>query len=286
MRYALWLLFLVPTAAHGQLTDAEKKATLAYVATLYDSNNGAYKVDAKAKPSLRATSGAVRTYAYLSEKAPNAGKNSEFLLSCYDAANGGFHEPGSQPDVAITSIALLAVGDLGLAEEKYPKAVDYLKANAKTFEDVRIGAAALEALKKKPDWLDAWIKIANAQLNNDGTAGKGDGQARDTASVAAMKLRLGYPLANKAKVSEVIRDAQAADGGWTKAGAKSSDLETTYRVMRALMLLKEKPADVGRLNAFLAKCRNPDGGYSVEPRNASTMSGAYYAAAISKWMEK
>ena len=79
----------------------------------------------------------------------------------------------------------------------YPRSLDYLKANASTFEEVRIGAAALDSLPKKPVWIDAWIKLADTQLNNDGTAGKVDGQARDTASVAAMKLRLGYPLANK-----------------------------------------------------------------------------------------
>ena len=291
MRFATLILLFLPGIASAQLTEAEKKAALEFILPLRDPASGAFKADAKSATSLRATFFAVRIRSLLSTKTssvafPFDGRTAEYVLSCYDAATGGFHEPDGQPDLGITCTGLLAAAALAIPEEKYPKGVDYLKANAKSFEDVRMGAAALESLKKKPEWLGDWIKIADAQLNSDGTAGHGDGQARDTASVAAMKLRLGFTLANKAKVAATILSGQRPDGGWGKAGAKGSDLESTYRVMRALHLLKEQPKDAAKINAFLFKCRNADGGYGVEPGNASTLSGVYFASAISKWMEK
>ncbi len=285
MRHLLLVVaFLVPAFAHGQ-TAAEKQATLAYLAAMQDDATGAFRGDAKASPGLRATSAGVRATKYLGGKLAHGPKVEAFVLSCYDKAAGGFAEPGESPNVLVTCIGVMAAAELGIDEAKFPKAVEYLHANAKQFEQVRIGAAALESLKKKPDWLDEWVKVADSQLNNDGTAGKGDGLPRDTASVVAMKLRLGYPVANKAKVIDAIKAGQRADGGWGKAGATASDGETTYRVMRALMLAKEKPRDAAKLRAFLAKCRNADGGYGTAPGEPSSVSGVYYAAVVYMWLK-
>jgi prenyltransferase beta subunit len=270
--------------ASAQLTDAEKKATTAFIATLRDDATGGYRVDAKAAPSLRATAGAVRALAALGSPLTNASKatTAKYVQSHY--SNGGFAESGTKPDVTMTSVGLLAAGALGLPlDDKFE---EYLHTNAKSFEEVRIGAAGLEAMGRKPKWLEEWVRIADGELNTDGTAGRGDGRARQTASVAAMKLRLGYPVANKAKVVAAIVDGQRPDGGWGKAGAAASDLETTYRVMRALHLLKEKPKDEKSLNQFLNSCRSRDGGYGIEKGQPSTMSGVYYGTAIAKWMEK
>lgn len=276
----LTIAFLLPSFAAAQTPTALK-----YVAGLQDADTGAFKLNAKAQPSLRATSAAVRATKYLGGELAHKDKAAAFVLSCYDPATGGFHEPDGKPDVAVTSVGVMAAVELGVPEAKFPKAVEYLRTNTKTFEDVRIAAAALEALQKKPDWADAWIKVADAQLNNDGTAGKGDGLARESASVAAMKLRLGYPVANKAKVLDAIKAGQRPDGGWGKADAKTSDGETTYRVMRALMLAKEKPRDADKLRAFVAACRNADGGYGTAPGEASSVSGVYYQAIVAKWLK-
>ncbi|QEL15928.1 prenyltransferase/squalene oxidase repeat-containing protein [Limnoglobus roseus] len=280
----LAIAFALPSFASAQ-TAAEKQATLQYLAGLQDAATGTFKLNAKTPPGLRATSSAVRATRYLGGDLAHKDKITAFVLSCYDPATGGFHELDAKPDVTVTAIGVMAAVELGIPEAKFPKAVEYLHANAKTFEDVRIGAAALEALEKKPDWTDAWIKLADAQLNNDGTAGKGDGLARDSASVAAMKLRLGYPLANKAKVIEQIKAGQRPDGAWGKAGAKGGDGETTYRVMRSLMLAKEKPRDAAKLREFFAACRNADGGYGVAPGEPSSVSGVYYQAIVAKWLK-
>ena len=75
------------------------------------------------------------------------------------------------------------------------------------------------------------------------------------------------------------------DGGFGEAKAEVSDLGSTYRVMRALMLLKEKPKDVAALRKFVTSCRNSDGGYGVTAGAPSSMSGVYYATIVSKWLD-
>jgi hypothetical protein len=164
--------------------------------------------------------------------------------------------------------------------------MDYLKENAKTFEEVRIGAAAVEAwgVKDCPFNLDGWFEIAKKQGDMPGSPPK-DGGARETGSLVAMYLRLGRELPpNDAK--RVFAEGQRDDGGWGEKGARASDIGSTYRVMRAMYLLKEKPKDVKKLREFIAARRNKDGGYATEPGGKSTVSGAYYAAIISHWLDE
>ena len=87
-------------------------------------------------------------------------------------------------------------------------------------------------------------------------------------------------------MTELLHAGQRDDGGWGKKGEKSSDIESTYRVMRALMLLKEKPKDVKKLREFIASHRNKDGGYATKPGEKSTMSGVYYNTIITKWLDE
>ncbi|MGO9416384.1 MAG: prenyltransferase/squalene oxidase repeat-containing protein [Syntrophobacteraceae bacterium] len=49
--------------------------------------------------------------------------------------------------------------------------------------------------------------------------------------------------------------------------------------------MKEKP-DAAKLRAFVAKCRNADGGYGVMPGQKSTGSGTYFAAIILHWLDE
>jgi hypothetical protein len=101
-----------------------------------------------------------------------------------------------------------------------------------------------------------------------------------------MYLRAGEKLPDDQRKAVVaaLQAGQREDGGFGKPGDKGSDGETTYRVMRAFHLLKEKPKDVAKVREFFARCRNADGGYGVAPKQPSTVSGTYYAAVVSKWL--
>jgi hypothetical protein len=56
--------------------------------------------------------------------------------------------------------------------------------------------------------------------------------------------------------------------------------------MRAFMLMKERPKKRPEMRQFLASCRNADGGYGVTPGAPSSMSGVYYVAIITKWLDE
>lgn len=281
-------LLVFPAVAVAQ-APADTKATLAYIASLRDPETGAFKVEPKGKPSLRACNGAVRAIKYLGGTLTDKGKVAAFVLGCYDPATGGFAEPGGKPDVGATAVGVLAATELGVPPEKYAKALAYLKEHARTFEEVRIAAAAVEAwgVKDVPFDVTPWLQTAEKAYGSPQTDLKGGG-ARRVGSVAAMFLRLGRDPGGQAlaDILDWMRKGQRDDGGWSNVGKLTSDLDSTYRVMRAFHLMKEPPADPAKVRAFVAACRNPDGGYGVAPGQPSSMSGVYYAAVITKWLDE
>jgi prenyltransferase beta subunit len=306
MRCAFPLIFLVPAVSFAQtkeMVDAieqklAKQRTAKWVLALEAPEGGFYlapqdsKSDAAPRPMLRATNGAVRALKYLGFPLLNKEreKHAAFVLKCYDPKTGAFAEPGGKPDVAITSIGVMAAAELGIPHEKFAKAMDYLKENARTFEEVRIAAAAVEAwgVKDCPFKLDEWQGIANKELGTK-LPTINSGGARMIGSITAFTHRLGLQKDSDSKpevIARLLDRGQLPDGGWNKEGEKASDIETTYRVMRAYMLLKEKPKDPKKLRELIESHRNKDGGYAVEPGDKSSMSGVYYAAIINHWLDE
>jgi hypothetical protein len=55
--------------------------------------------------------------------------------------------------------------------------------------------------------------------------------------------------------------------------------------MRAFMMLRERPEDVAKVRAFVSRCRNADGSYSVQPGQAGSVSATYYASMILSWLD-
>jgi prenyltransferase beta subunit len=298
MRFSFALLVaFVPSVALAQPTAEQRTATIKWVTDLQDPTGGFYlapqdpKVDSIPRPSLRATNGAVRALKYLGGEVPNKDKHAAFVLKCYDPKTGSFADtPGGKADVASTSIGVMAAAELGIPHEKYAKAMDYLKEHAKTFEEVRIGAAAVEAwgVKDCPFDLGPWIKVGTqALLDEYRNPGPPRDRTRTMGSAVALVLRLGHDFRDLDRV--FIKQAngdQREGGGWGRDGQKPGDIESTYRIMRALMLMKEKPKDVKKLREFIAAHRNPDDGYATKPGEKSSMSGVYYAAIISKWLDE
>ncbi len=296
MRFAFAVVLLLPGFTFAQPTAEQKKATVKWVTDQQAPDGGFYvapqdpDVSRARLPSLRATSSAVRALKYLGAEIPNKDKHAAFVLKCFDPKTGSFADmPSGKADLASTSIGVMAAAELDIPHEKYAKAMDYLKENAKTFEDVRIGAAAVEAwgVKDCPFKLDEWFDVAVKEAKRPIGEPK-DGGARISGSYAAMVLRLGHKLPenNAALIDLILSSGQRDDGGWLKAGEKASDIESTYRVMRALMLLKEKPKDVKKLREFIESHHNKDGAYATKPGDKSNMSGVYYATIITKWLDE
>jgi prenyltransferase beta subunit len=279
--------------APSQTAD-QKQATLAYLRGLQTESGGFVPggpraPDARrALPSLRATTSALRALKYFGGEPQEREASARFVQSCFDQATGGFKDnagPRDRPDVTSTAVGLMAVVELKMPVKDYAEAAArYLAANAKTFEEVRIAAAGLEAVGKRPPQADAWLGQVAKLRNADGTYGRGDGAARETGSAVVIVLRLGGKVEHRDAVLQTLKAGQRADGGFGKGGEPGSDLETTYRVMRCFQMLQEKPANAGACRAFVAKCRNAGGGYAVSPGQGSSAGGTYFAAIILHWL--
>jgi prenyltransferase beta subunit len=284
----VWSALLCLTAVQGQTVE-EKKATVDYLKGL-QTKEGSFapaKTGPMADPTLRSTSTGARALRYWGAATPNADGAAKYVASCFDKASGGFAPtPGGKPDVFTTAVGLMVVVDLKMPLDQYADpAVKFLFANAKSFEDVRIGAAALDTIGKRPAQADDWLKEIVKLRNPDGTFGKGTGQARETGGAVAGLLRLGGKVEQRDAVVKALKAGQRADGGFGKEESPGSDLETCYRVMRCFHMLKEKPDDA-KLRGFIAKCRNADGGYGVAPGSPSNMSGTYFAGIILYWLDQ
>lgn len=279
---------LAVSMVHAQSDDA--KASIRWLTAL-QSPNGAF-VPAGVKkpmPSLRVTSAAVRALHYLGAEVPKKADCIKFVDSCFDAKSGGFADtPGGKPDVFVTSVGIMAVAALKMPTEKYESAlVKYLAENCKSFEDVRIAVAGLESIGKPSPRAKEWLAQVRDMQNPDGAFGKGLGQARATGGAAVAILRLGGKIENRDKVVKAIKDGQRLSGGFGDGSSElATDLETTYRVMRAFVMLKETPPDPEGVASFVLKCRNADGGYCVVPGQPSSVPATYYAAIIRHWLKK
>jgi prenyltransferase beta subunit len=291
LRILLLTVLLVPSLVAQ--TAEEKKATIKFLTDLQQADGGFIgapndpKADSKPKSSLRATSAAIRAITYLGGELPNRDKVQAFVSSCYRPDGPFSDQPKGTPDVTATAVGMMALAELQ-REPRLDQSIKHIAANAKTFEERRLAVAGMEAAKKFAPEVKDWLAEIAKSRNPDGTYGKGDGQARDTGGVVAMTLRSGNDLSAEYRknVLAALRAGQRRDGGFGKAGEKSSDGETTYRVMRAFHLLGEMPSDLAKLREFQSKCRNVDGGYGVAPGQPSTVSGTYYVAAIGRWLDK
>jgi prenyltransferase beta subunit len=283
------------TPARSQTAEIQGKLqTARYVLQLQTKEGGFLPAKApdgggKAKPSLRATTAAVRAVKYLGVKLPfDREAAAKFVERCYDKASGGFADtPGGKPDVVSTAVALMAVVALDMPVKDYRKgAVAYLAEHVQTFDDIRIAVAGLESIQAVSLRQDEWLEQVIRKRNLDGTWGKGPGAARETGSAIVAVLRMKGPVVQRQNVLKTLQDGQRPDGGFGKADAEVSDLETTYRVMRAFVMLQARPENVEGVRSFVAKCRNDDHGYGVTPEQPSSVGATYYAAIINHWLAK
>jgi len=297
-RYVFLLLLatsVIQPLRADQPTAAQKQATVKYLHSLR-KDNGAFAADTKpeSKPTVPATSSALRATNYFGGEVKNKEGAAKFVESCFNKKEGAFAAtPGGEPDVRTTVIGLMALVELQVPLDEYVTPlvgylVDSRIGKPTLFEDIRITAAGLETLRSRTnkqvfvprDWVEEINKLRNA----DGSFGSGGNQARDTGSAAAALLRLGVELEHKDKIIQTLKAGQRPDGGWGKDGEKS-DQESTYRVLRCLMMLKAKP-DIAACEAFIARCRNADGSYSVQPGQPGSLSGTYFAGICLHWLEE
>jgi prenyltransferase beta subunit len=290
---SLIVCFIVVPILSAQ-TPEQKKATIKYLQELQCPDGGFHpqsvdsRLDQIPRGSLRATSSALRALKYFGGALKDKTAAEKFVTGCYDAEAGAFADsPNGKPDVFTTAVGLMAIAELKTGnEEMREKGVKYLAENAKEFEDVRIAAAGMESAGKLAPQVEQWRKNLLSKANADGSFGKDLERARATGGTIVTILRLGDKVENPAKVVELLNAGQNKDGAFGKDDTGASDLETSYRVMRCYHMLKAKPAKADSLRDYVAKCRNDDGGYGVQPGKPSNVGGTYFAGIILHWLSE
>src|SRR5262249_7054917 len=246
--YAFSLAWAVPPARAQ--TPAEFAQTVAFAAA-HQNKDGGFAAKVGQASSLGATNTGLKILKHVGGSVPDVLGCIRYVKSCSDSGGGFAQTPGGKPDVVTTAIGLMAAAELKIANKAtIEQATAYLGKNAKSFEEVRMAIAGLEAVAASSPDFPRWHEQIESMRNPDGTFGAGPGQAYATGGAAAAILRMGLKLDKRDAVIAAIKAGQREGGAWSK-DAGPTDLGNTYRVMRALYMLREKP-DVDRLLSFVA----------------------------------
>jgi prenyltransferase beta subunit/predicted esterase len=279
---ALYCCLLLGLAVDARAQTPADFAQTAAFAAAHQNKDGGFGPKIGEPSSLGSTNSGLRVLKYVGGSVPDVLASIRYVRSCRDREGGFTPVPGGKPDVITTAIGLMAASELKIANQSMiQEAITYLGKNAKSFEEVRMAIAGLEAVAAKSPDFSRWNEQIQAMRNPDGTFGEGPSQAYATGGAAAAILRMSIDLDKRQAVSSALRAGQRPDGGWAK-DAGSSDLGSTYRIMRALYMMHEKP-DLDRLLAFVARCRQSDGSYASAPGGTGSLSATYTATIVIRW---
>ncbi len=271
---------VLAATARGQ-TPAEFVETAVFAAA-HQNTDGGFGAKAGGPSSLGSTNSALRVLKYVGGSVPDILACVRYVKSCRDQGGGFAQNPGGKPDVITTAIGLMAASELKIADQTVvQEAIAFLGKNAKSFEEVRMAIAGLEAVGAKSPDFARWNEQLQAKRNPDGTFGEGPSQAFDTGGTAAAILRMGLELDKRDAIANVLKSGQRPDGAWSK-DAGNTDLGSTYRIMRALYMMHEKP-DLARLLGYVARCRQSDGSYASAPGGTGSLSATYTATIVTRW---
>jgi hypothetical protein len=277
-------LLLVAIGCSARAQSPSEVARIAVIIESCQNADGGFGATKGAKSSLGATSSAIRMLKNVGGSIPDVIACRAYVNSCFDPASGGFlNEPGGKlGGCGQTASGLMAVGELGTASDEIVQGgIKFFSTEAKTFEDIRIAVAGMEAVKKTSPDFSKWTAQVNEGRNDDGTWGKGGERARATGSHVAALLRMGVPFDKKEAVVAALKEDQRPDGGWSPDGS-NSNLETTYRVMRAFNMMKDAP-NLAALSAYLNKHRQDDGLFGSKP-GANDGGGTYFVTTVNRWV--
>ena len=161
-------------------TPAEFAQTAAFAAA-HQNQDGGFAAKVGQKSSLGATNSGAQVLLHVGGSVPDVLGCIKFVKSCRDSSGGFAPEPGGKPDVVTTAIGLMAASELKIADPDMVKAaIDYFGKNAKSFEEVRMAIAGLEATRTPSPDFPRWLEQIEGLREPDGTFGKGADKAYAT----------------------------------------------------------------------------------------------------------
>src|SRR5262249_12021061 len=186
-------------------TAGENTQTAAYAAA-HQNKDGGFAAKVGQKSSLGATNSGLKVLLHVGGSVPDVLGCIKYVKSCRDSSGGFAPEPGGKPDVVTTAVGLMAASELKIADAEMVKAaISYLGANAKTFEEVRMSIAGLEAVRTPSPDFPRWLEQIQALREPDGTFGQGAKKPYATGGAAAAILRMGMKLENRDPIISAIK---------------------------------------------------------------------------------
>jgi prenyltransferase beta subunit len=274
---------LATISARVRAQSAADFAQTAAYAAAHQNADGGFAASPGQPSTVGATNTGLRVLDYVGGSPLDVPGCIRFVKSCRVPGSGFAQKPGGKPDVVTTAVGLMAAAELKTAyKAMIDDAIAYFGANAKAFEEVRMSIAGLEAVGARSPDFSHWAEQIEAMRRPDGSFGEQPGKAFATGGAAAAILRMGMNLEKRDAVIATIKAGQRPDGAWSKNDGPS-DLSSSYRVMRALYMLKEKP-DVEPLIGFIARCRHDDGSYANTPGGPGNLGATYSATIILRWL--
>lgn len=269
----------------------EKAASTAKFIASLRAPTGGYATQKGSSPSLRATFQARKALATLGVAPVNPAADQQFVRKCVEEETLLFVDrPGDKPSTLLSAAGIMCAVAVGLGEA--PDFQPVIKANArnlelsaKVFEEIRLGAAAFEAIRTQPGVRREWIHQLRKTQNPEGGYGPSNSRLRDTGGVLAALLRLGEKIDDKEKqvYMEYLLEGQGKAGGFGMTQEAKPDLDSSYRIGRALWMMGATP-EVKRMHSFLKACQTDSGGFSVQPGEEGTLADTYRAVMIASWL--
>ena len=277
-----------PSPGQGPRSAADFAQTAAYAAAPPERRRRVRRAARVSPRRWGRRTPALRVLEYVGGSVPDVAGCIAFVKSCKVQGGGFAQTPGGKPDVVTTAIGLMAAAELKIADQGDDRRRDRLSSAPTPRRSRRSGCRSpgLEA-----------VEASLARLPALGRADREPAPARrhvrrrarpgrsPPAGAAAAILRMGTEPGEARRGHRRDQGRPAARRRPGRRTTGPSDLASTYRVMRAFYMLKEKP-DVERLRrASSRRCRQADGGYADHARRQPASLGAtYYAAIILRWL--
>src|SRR5262249_18508784 len=161
-------------------------------AAAHQNKDGGFAPKVGQPSSLSSTNAGLRVLKHVGGSVPDILACVNYVKSCRVAGGGFAATPGGKPDIVTTAMGLLAASELKINDSDMTReAVAYLGRNARSFEEVRMSAAGLEAIGVSSPDAPRWYRQLQGMRNPDGTFGTGAAAPFATGGSAAAILRLG-----------------------------------------------------------------------------------------------
>lgn len=245
------------------------------------STNGGFSDRNNAFVSLQPTLSALKAFQFFGTQPPKPDAIFSYIENLHDAATGGFTDIASgKATVFSTALGLLILYNIHALEafHKYlPSALKFMTDNAAIREEHFMLIGLIDECNI-PVVPSVSIAFFRSMEMDDGTFGT---SVLNNAIASGALLRAGEKLEDEQAVTALLLSGQRPDGGFGDK-PETSDLWTSYCVMRALDLLKCSPKVIP-LYKWIMKMYAAQGGFSTDQSEPSA-NVSYQALSVLNWI--